>query len=66
VNDQPSKHPDGHVLLDGARWHYPKMGEPTACAVRGCTRVLGQQPTDADADPVADADAEETPEPQAA
>lgn len=33
---------DGHYLLKGVRWHYPKMFDPTACAVTGCTRVLGQ------------------------
>lgn len=32
---------DGHQVLDGARWHYPKLGEPTVCAVEGCDRVLG-------------------------
>jgi len=38
-----STHPDGHPLLDGARWHTPKPGQPTVCVVPGCTRVLGQQ-----------------------
>lgn len=37
-------HPDGHVLIGGARWHYPIAGDPTRCAVAGCDRVLGQQP----------------------
>lgn len=37
-----TRHPDGHVLLDGARWHYPKPGRPTECAVAGCERILGQ------------------------
>lgn len=32
---------DGHQVLDGARWHYPKVGDPTVCAVEGCDRVLG-------------------------
>lgn len=36
-------HPDGHVLIGGARWHYPVPGDPTRCAVAGCDRVLGQQ-----------------------
>ena len=39
VND-PFKHPDGHNLIDGARWHYPKTGSPSECAVPGCERVL--------------------------
>ncbi|WP_156698013.1 hypothetical protein [Nocardioides sp. Leaf285] len=34
---------DGHVLIQGARWHYPRQGDPTACAVTGCGRILGQQ-----------------------
>lgn len=38
-----STHPDGHPLLDGARWHTPTPGQPTVCVVPGCTRVLGQQ-----------------------
>lgn len=37
-----STHPDGHPLLDGARWHTPKPGQPTVCVVPGCNRVLGQ------------------------
>lgn len=36
----PMRHPDGHTLIDGARWHYPKTGEPSVCAIRGCERVL--------------------------
>ena len=36
----PYKHPDGHALIDGARWHYPKTGEPSVCAIPGCDRVL--------------------------
>jgi hypothetical protein len=34
------KHPDGHALIDGARWHYPKTGSPSECAIAGCDRVL--------------------------
>lgn len=33
-------HPDGHVLLGGARWHWPKKGSPTECGVEGCERAL--------------------------
>lgn len=32
---------DGHTLIDGARWHYPKQGSPTECAIQGCDRILG-------------------------
>lgn len=31
---------DGHNIIEGARWHYPKPGRPTECAVPGCGRVL--------------------------
>lgn len=31
---------DGHVLIGGARWHYPAPKDPTRCAVEGCLRVL--------------------------
>lgn len=34
------KDADGHTLIDGARWHYPKQGTPTQCAIPGCARVL--------------------------
>lgn len=37
------RHPDGHTLIGGARWHYPRQGAPDRCAVPGCTRELGQQ-----------------------
>lgn len=37
----PHRHPDGHALVDGARWHYPKQGEPTVCAIEGCDYELG-------------------------
>ena len=46
---------DGHYLIDGARWHYPKTGEPTVCAVAGCERVLGQQKRGFDLDELPDA-----------
>lgn len=36
----PKPPEDKHYLIDGARWHYPKVGEPTVCAVEGCDRVL--------------------------
>ena len=51
-----STHPDGHPLLDGARWHTPKPGQTTVCVVPGCTRVLGQQqaPSSDEDDLVAD------------
>jgi hypothetical protein len=45
-NDQ--RNPDdyidatGHRVYRGSRWHLPKTGEPTKCAVEGCPRVLGQ------------------------
>jgi hypothetical protein len=39
---------DGHTLLNGARWHYPAPGRPTACAIPGCDRLLGQQVTEDD------------------
>lgn len=45
-----STHPDGHPLLDGARWHTPKPGQPTVCVTPGCTRVLGQQAPSSDED----------------
>lgn len=54
-----STHPDGHPLLDGARWHTPKPGQPTVCVTPGCTRVLGQQQarsSDEDALTAAEAD----------
>ena len=44
-----AKHPDGHWLLAGARWHYPAPGDPERCAVPGCTRVLGQAAREAEA-----------------
>lgn len=37
-------HPDGHPMLDGARWHAPKHGSPTECATPGCDRLMGQRP----------------------
>ncbi|GAB2733537.1 hypothetical protein [Nocardioides pakistanensis] len=55
----PNRHPDGHVLLDGARWHYPKQGEPTVCAVEGCPRVLGQQTAPEVEDETSEATADE-------
>lgn len=39
-DENTGRHPDGHALVDGARWHYPRMGDPTACAIDGCDRVL--------------------------
>lgn len=42
TEEQSSHHDDGHVLIAGARWHFPKMGAPTECAVAGCDRLLGQ------------------------
>lgn len=50
------KHPDGHLMLDGARWHRPKTGSPTECEVPGCTRVLGQQRASEDTDDDSDED----------
>lgn len=38
----PSRHADGHTLIQGARWHYPRQGHPTVCAIDGCDRVLGE------------------------
>jgi hypothetical protein len=38
--DREGFHVDGHPLLDGARWHYPKQGSPTECAVDGCEHVM--------------------------
>lgn len=40
TTNDPFKHPDGHNLIDGARWHHPKTGSPSECAVKGCERVL--------------------------
>lgn len=37
-------HLDGHPLLDGMRWHYPKQGSPTECAIKGCERIMGAAP----------------------
>lgn len=37
---------DEHMVLDGARWHYPAQGDPTRCAVGGCTRVLTPRSND--------------------
>lgn len=31
----------GHVILNGSRWHHPKTGDPTKCAVEGCPREMG-------------------------
>lgn len=50
--EEPVKHPDGHNLINGARWHWPKVGSPSECGVSGCERVLGTR-TD---DPIDDLD----------
>lgn len=34
-------YPDGHWLLNGARWHTPKQGIPTECEIKGCDYPLG-------------------------
>lgn len=36
---------DKHVLIEGARWHYPMTGDPTRCGVPGCDRVMGLSPS---------------------
>lgn len=62
------RHPDGHALIDGARWHYPKTGSPSECAVAGCDRVLtrhlrGDILGGIEADDTEPAEAEEAAEP---
>lgn len=35
------RHPDGHYLLDGARWHTAKTGNPDECVVTDCDYEMG-------------------------
>lgn len=57
-SSDPSRHADGHALIEGARWHYPAMGDATRCAVTGCDRVLGAW---RDADPLEGIEADDDP-----
>lgn len=34
------KDESGHVLIGGARWHWPAPKDPTRCGVPGCTRKM--------------------------
>lgn len=56
----PAKVVDRHALVEGARWHYPKPGEPTACAIEGCDRVLRDPRLRNDFDLIEAADEDET------
>jgi hypothetical protein len=39
-NDDDYIDETGHRVYRGSRWHTPKQGDPTRCAVEGCPRVL--------------------------
>lgn len=39
-SDEDARNSDGHTLVGGARWHYPKTGSPSECAIPGCDRIL--------------------------